>query len=80
MARDVILKMPTYRYFCEEHGLLTKMADSSKAEDLYRFITKDPTFVEAHTGLEDVMIEKFSYCFRQHKKMRKKFGKNDKRG
>ena len=59
MARDVILKMPTYRKFCEEHELLTKNGRlSASAENLYRFIIKDPTFVESHTGLEDVMIEK----------------------
>ena len=75
MARDVILKMPTYRKFCEEHELLTKNGRlSASAENLYRFITKDPTFVESHTGLEDVMIEKeiLAYCYRQHKKMRRK--------
>ena len=74
MARDVIHKMPTYRYFCEEHGFLTANGRlSAKAEDLYRFIIKDPTFVESHTGLEDVQIEReiMLYCFRQHKKMRK---------
>ena len=74
MARDVILKMPTYRYFCEEHGLLTKNGRlSASAENLYRFIKKQPDFVESHTGLEDVMIEKeiLAYCYRQHKKMRK---------
>ena len=74
MARDVIHKMPTYRYFCEEHGLLTANGRlSAKAEDLYRFIIKDPTFIESHTGLEDVQIEReiMLYCFRQHKKMRK---------
>lgn len=79
MARDVILKMPTYRTFCEKHGLLTKNGRlSASAENLYRFITKDPTFVEAHTGLEDVMIEKeiLAYCFKQHKKMRKKLWEN----
>jgi hypothetical protein len=75
MARDVMHKMPTYRKFCEENGLLTKTGLlSAKAEDLYRFIIKDPTFVESHTGLEDVQIEReiMFYCFRQHKKMRKK--------
>jgi hypothetical protein len=43
------------------------------AEVLYRFITKDNDFVESHTGLEDVMIEKeiLAYCYRQHKKMKK---------
>ena len=79
MARDVILKMPTYRYFCEEHGLLTKNGRlSASAENLYRFIKKDPTFVESHTGLEDVMIEKeiLAYCYRQHKRMRKKLWEN----
>ena len=74
MARDVIHKMPTYRKFCEEHGFLTANGQlSTTAENLYRFIIKDPTFKESHTGLEDVQIERviMFYCFRQHKKMRK---------
>lgn len=74
MARDVIHKMPTYRRFCEENGFLTANGRlSATAESLYRFIIKDPTFVESHTGLEDVQIEReiMFYCFRQHKKMRK---------
>jgi hypothetical protein len=79
MARDVILKMPSYKRFCEQHNLLTANGRlSASAENLYRFITKDPSFVEAHTGLEDVMIEKeiLAYCFKQHKKMRKKLWEN----
>ena len=79
MARDVILKMPTYKKFCEKYGLLTKNGRlSASAENLYRFIIKDPTFVESHTGLEDVMIEKeiLAYCFKQKKKMRKKLWEN----
>lgn len=74
MARDVIHKMPTYRKFCEEHSLLTANGRlSTTAENLYRFIIKDPTFKESHTGLEDVQIEReiLWYCLRQHKKMRK---------
>ena len=74
MARDVIHKMPTYRRFCEENGFLTANGRlSATAENLYRFIIKDPTFVESHTGLEDVQIEReiFLYCRKQHKKMRK---------
>ena len=74
MARDVIHKMPSYRKFCEEHGFLTAKGQlSTTAENLYRFITKNPTFKESHTGLEDVQIEReiMFYCFRQHKKMRK---------
>ena len=74
MARDVMHKMPTYRKFCEENGFLTKNGRlSATAENLYRFIIKDPTFIESHTGLEDVQIEReiLWYCLRQHKKMRK---------
>jgi hypothetical protein len=75
MARSVIHNMPTYRKFCEEHGLLTANGRlSTTAENLYRFIIKDPYFEESHTGLEDVMIEAqiVAYCYRQHKEMRKK--------
>ena len=60
--------------FCEEHGFLTKHGRPNlKAETVYRFITDDPDFVESHTGLEDVLIEKdiMAYCYRQHKKMRR---------
>ena len=74
MARDVMHKMPTYIRFCEEHGFLTKNGKpSATAENLYRFIIKDPTFIESHTSLEDVQIEReiLWYCLRQHKKMRK---------
>ena len=75
MARSVIHKMPTYRKFCEKYGFLTKNGQlSTTAENLYRFIIKDPSFSEAHTGLEDVQIEReiINYCYRQHKPMRKK--------
>ena len=79
MSRDVILKMPTYRKFCEEHNLFTATGRlSATAENLYRFITKNPDFEESHTGLEDVQIEReiLWYCLRQHKKMRKKLWEN----
>ena len=73
MARDVVCKMPSYKRFCEENNYLTTRGQLRvTAEILYRFITKDNTFVEKHTGLEDVLIEKeiCHYCYRQHKKMR----------
>lgn len=79
MARDVIGKMPTYRRFCEENGFLTKNNQlRMTAEVLYKFISKDLDFVESHTGLEDVMIEKeiLAYCYKQHKPMRKKLWEN----
>ena len=74
MARDVIHKMPTYRKFCEDNDYLTKTGKlSTTAENLYRFISGDNDFIESHTGLEDVQIEReiLFYCYRQHKPMRK---------
>lgn len=79
MARDVIGKMPTYIRFCEEHNFLTANGrPQMKAEVLYKFITKNLDFVESHTGLEDVMIEKeiMAYCYKQHKPMRRKLWEN----
>ena len=75
MAREVILKMPTYRKFCEDNGFLTKNGRlSATAENLYRFIINDPDFIESHTALEDVQIEReiMWYCMRQHKAMEKR--------
>ena len=74
MARDVVAKTPSYKKFCESNGYLTKNGRAQlKAETLYKFITKDLDFVESHTALEDVLIEKeiMAYCYRKHKKMRK---------
>lgn len=79
MARDVILKMPTYKAFCEKYELLTKRGQlSATAESLYKFITNNPNFVESHTALEDVQIEReiLWYCLKQHKPMRKKLYEN----
>lgn len=74
MARDVIAPMPTYKKFCTDNGFVTKNGlPQLKAETIYRFITGDIDFIESHTGLEDVLIEKeiLAYCFAKHKKMRK---------
>ena len=74
MARDIICKMPTYSKFCEAHNLYSANGRCSQtAETMYRFITKNPTFEEEHTGLADVLIEKeiYDYCRRQKKAMRK---------
>ena len=74
MAQSVIFKQKSYREFCEKNGYLTKNNQCRKtAEVLYRYISGNNEFVESHTGLEDVMIEKeiLAYCFRQHKAMEK---------
>lgn len=74
MSRDVILKMPTYQRFCKENNYLTKSGQPrATAEVLYRYISRNNTFAESHTGLEDAEIETqiLAYCYKQHKKMRK---------
>ena len=75
MANDTICKQVHYKEFCYNNGYLTKNGRVRKTADiLYRYITGNNDFIESHTGLEDVMIEKeiFVHCLRQHKPMRKK--------
>ena len=76
MAHDTICKTKGYRSWCEENGFMTKHAKprpQEKAETIYRYLIGDENFVESHTGLEDVLIEKeiFAHCMRQHKPMRR---------
>lgn len=74
MAEDTICKQKTYHKFCEKNGYLRANGKPrATAEILYRYISKNNDFIENHTGLEDVLIEKeiFAKCMRQHKKMRK---------
>lgn len=77
MAQSVICKMPMYKDHCK--NVLGLSRASAKAENLYRWIIQDPEFVEAHTGLEDVLIESqiVAYCYRQHKAMNKRLFAND---
>lgn len=65
MAREVLKADKDYENFCYENNYLTKRGCRRyTAEILYRFFTNDIDFVESHTGLEDVMIEKviFTEC------------------
>lgn len=74
MANDTICKQKTYIKWCKENGFVTARGQVRKtAEILYKYITNQSDFVESHTGLEDVLIEKeiFAHCMRQHKKMKK---------
>lgn len=75
MARSVVAEMPTYKQFCYDNRYLTKTGKCKlTAEVLYRFIKNDITFIESHTALEDVLIEKeiLAYCFKQRKAMKKR--------
>lgn len=74
MAQDTICKQTSYIRFCQKNGYCQKNGKvRATAEILYRYITQNNDFIEDHTGLEDVLIEKeiFAKCMRQHKSMRK---------
>lgn len=64
MARKVLCD-ESYDTFCYENDFLTKRGCKRyTAEIIYKYLTNNLDFVEEHTGLEDVMIEKeiFAYC------------------
>mgnify|MGYP001625337945 FL=1 len=66
MARQALKNNIEYDNFCYNNGYLTKRGRKRyTAEILYRFLTGQNDFIESHTGLEDVLIEKeiFSFCF-----------------
>lgn len=76
MTQDTLYKRPTYQQFCFTHGNITKHKTPRaqvKAETVKRYMENNPTYVECHTGLEDVLIEAeiLAKCFGTHKKMRR---------
>ena len=74
MARDTICKEEAYVKFCETNGYLTAQGKpQATAEVLYRFLTGDLAFEEAHTGLADVEIEAQILCaiYKDYEEFRK---------
>lgn len=72
MVRDTVARQKSYIAWCKEHGYMRNANNPRMtAEILYKYLVGNPDFVESHTGLEDVLIEKeiFAWCMRQHKKM-----------
>lgn len=69
MSREVLGNCDEYKSFCDAHGYRTKNGQlRMTAEIIYQFLTGNTDFVEAHTGLEDVKIEReiFKYCVSQN--------------
>ena len=69
MCREVFKLDPNYKPWCMEHGFMTATNQPQlTAEVVYRYITGNENFEEAHTGLEDVRIERdiFLYCMAQN--------------
>lgn len=68
MARQVLGKDEAYKQFCIDNGFTYGNEEKPKcrftAEIIHRFLTGNLDFVEEHTGLEDVLIEKdiLVYC------------------
>ena len=68
MARECLGKNEEYRQFCIDNGYTYGKEEKPQlrftAEIIHRFLTGNLDFVEEHTGLEDVLIEKdiLAYC------------------
>lgn len=65
MAREVMKGNEDYARFCLENNYMTKNNQKRfTAEILYRYLTGNNDFEEAHRGIDDVRIEKeiFMYC------------------
>ena len=83
MSRSILSNRPSYLTFCQQYntvdndGVNSHLTKGGKprftAEIIYQYISDNPNFVESHTGLEDVDIERqiLAWCKRQHKKMKK---------
>lgn len=67
MARQVLGKDETYKQFCIDNGFTYGKEEKPQcrytAEIIHRFLTGNLDFVEEHTGLEDVLIEKDILAF-----------------
>ena len=58
MVSEFITNTDEYKAFCEEYQLFTESGNySGTAEAVYKFITNNPEFEEAHTALADSDIE-----------------------
>ena len=68
MARECLGKDETYKQFCIKNGFTYGKDEKPQlrftAEIIYRYLTDNLDFIEQHTGLEDVLIEKdiLAYC------------------
>ena len=67
MARECLGKNENYRQFCIDNGYTYGKEEKPQlrftAEIIHRYLTGDLDFVEEHTGLEDVLIEKDILAF-----------------
>ena len=65
MCRQILKNNDSFGEFCYNNNYLTKKGGRRyTAEIIYRWLTDNTNFVESHTGLEDVKIERkiFEFC------------------
>lgn len=69
MCRQILKNNDSFGEFCYNNNYLTKRGYRRyTAEIIYRWLTNDTNFVESHTGLEDVKIERkiFEFCISEN--------------
>lgn len=72
MSKEIFGNKNDYHEFCKSNNYLTKNKQNRyTAEILYRYLTNNNDFIENHTGLEDVLIEKeiFTFCMNENPKI-----------
>ncbi len=76
IALYILCDSNRYTRFCDEHKIFTDNGNRQcGAEAVYRYITKDAEFKEAHTALADTEIEAeiFIACVNRRKKLHTEF-------
>ena len=65
MARNILKEDEDFYHWCWINDGLSAKTEKPKfsAENLYRYITDNPNFIESHTALADVLIEKEIFSF-----------------
>jgi hypothetical protein len=79
MACQTVMCQKNFRKFCVANGFVSEAGNlRTSAEVCYGYITKSPDFTEAHTGLDDVIIETeiLHRVIRQHKRVNEKIAHN----
>lgn len=79
MACQSIMSQKNFVKFCNKNGFVSEAGNlQTTAEVCYAYMTKNPIFVEQHTGLEDVMIEAaiLQHIYRQRKRIEEKIVAN----
>lgn len=71
MFCETVGQQKGFRSFAIKNGYYSEYGNiRTSAEIAYRYITKNTSFIESHTALNDCIIESeiFAHCLKQHKK------------